>query len=143
MPSGIDYKKESFSDDESESVGKILHPRKGLSHTSGIERANHSANFYNDRNGARTSSERNMRSDDVVNFELLRTIEDSNYSRGRSVVNKGGLAYEEDKENLEFFDRQSGKRYKIEATKLSRPDTKLKSSGMSLKGRGIIKGAPR
>ncbi|XLQ19834.1 MAG: hypothetical protein ACKUBY_04570 [Candidatus Moraniibacteriota bacterium] len=122
------------------SVQKKHFPSKIVSHTSKLDKAHHSANFSRTRNGARTSGDnRNMHSDDVVNFELLRAVRGV-VGVSKKVVSTGNMAFDKSEEEYELFDEKLGRRYNIRTSKLTRPDLHMKGQA-SFRGRGLVKGA--
>lgn len=116
---------------------------KSLPHSSKIDRANHDVNYsrMNSSSKARSGKYgRNMPSDDVVNYEMRRGIEKAFDAKHKKMIVDGDMVFEDNQEELEFFDTRTGKKSFERSSQLKRPDFHVKSQA-SLRGRGLVAGS--
>ena len=115
---------------------------KSLSHISKIDCANHNVNYssknsINKVNDARVR--RNMLNDDVIHFEVQKGIEKVFGKKYKNIIVDGDMMFEDEREEIEFFDSRTGKRFFGRSSQLKRPRLHLKNQS-SLRGRGLIAG---
>ncbi|MEN8252006.1 MAG: hypothetical protein ABFQ53_00280 [Patescibacteria group bacterium] len=91
---------------------------------------------------ARRYSSQGRRTKNETLGDSIRRAQDFSRRQRKGIITKGSSVYEREEEDLEYFDRRKGKRYKIKTTKLMRPHSNVKSQS-SLRGKGIIAGSDK
>jgi len=115
---------------------------KSLLHNSKIDTANHDVNYSrkNSINKTRgTRGNRNMPNDDVVHYEVNKSVKKIFGDKYKEMVVDGGMMFEREQEEVEFVDRGTGKKFYSRASRLKRPEFHVKSQ-TSFRGRGLIAG---
>ncbi len=115
---------------------------KSLTHSSNLDKAHHVANFstkssMNPRRDLQRS--RSVVSDDVIHYESRKFINKALGKKRRKVIKDGKMAFEVEEEDVEFFDKITGKNFVGISTRKTRPNMNMRNQS-SLRGKGFVAG---
>ena len=121
------------------SIGKKHLPKKSLSHTSQLDRAQHDVNFSKRKGVIREKCVRKLPNDDIRHYTASKFVKELLRKKTQKNMVSGDMIFDREEEDALFRDVQTGRRFSAHTSQLRRPKMYIKSQS-SFRGRGLIGG---